>query len=195
MTNRILIFSLIYLLCTACWSDTNSKVDNETLENLSEEKSHLSETDQQMVVVEDSIDIARLVIDSNAIVELENSKDFTAKGLDVAENAAASAYISLASKSFKAMGNEPFWNIEIKGEELMFHQMGFEKEYYELGSKQVKLDRLVYKIEDSSGKHNIQLELMKAKCKDDMSGQPFAFSVILTKDSQQFKGCAKEIFK
>ena len=202
MIYRISIYSLILVFCMACSTD---KAEQNTRAEVvtTDEKSHIPDMDQPVIVIEDTLEAeaaTRPTIDPNATIKgIENSKNFTRKGVKIAgekvNSAGTSAYASLANKSFKAMGNEPFWNIEIKGEELMFHQMGFKKEYYELRPIQIKIDRLVYDVIDKSGKHDIKLELMKAKCEDDMSGQPFAFSVLLTKDETQFRGCAKEIFE
>lgn len=199
---RIAIYSFALTLFVACATDAT----NNTAENTSPPE-QLPIIEDPVIVTFDSIQAEEAQtpeIDSMAIIrDIEGSNNFTRKGgnPDELENHAftnneeIAAYTTLAKKSFKCMGNEPFWNIEIKGEELMFHQMGYEKEVYPLTPTQIKTDRLIYSVKEKSGKNNIQVELLKMPCEDDMSGQPFAYSVIMVKNGKRFQGCAKEILK
>ncbi len=194
---KITVYSFLLCLCIACaWDRTDTAAAEDT------------NPPQDLPVMEDPVVVT---LDSIAAEEArtpEINPDLTIKGIEEtgnftkATNAAEKAnspqgfsYTALAKKSFKCMGNEPFWNIEIKGDELMFHQMGYEKETYTLQATQVKSDRLVYAVQEGTGKNTIQVQLLKENCEDDMSGQPFAYSVVLTKNGKEYRGCAKEILQ
>lgn len=197
---RIVMYSFVAVLFVACATDTTNNTEEST-----GPPEQLPIMEDPVIVTFDSIQAEEAQtpeIDSMAIIrDIEGSSNFTRKGgnPDELENHAfinqeeIATYTNLAKKSFKCMGNEPFWNIEIKGEELIFHQMGYKKEVYPLTPTQIKADRLIYSVKEKSGKNNIQVELLKMPCEDDMSGLPFAYSIILVKNGKRFQGCAKEI--
>lgn len=201
---RILIFSLLCIATIACQSDKKAQQSDS---NKAGETTPIPAIEEPVVVNIDDVKAAaanKPKIDPNITIrEVKGGSELTKKGVYIPEKANARpniapnafAYADLKTKSFKAMGNEPFWNIEIKGNELIFHQLGFEKEIYSLSPSQAKSDRLIYTAQSGSGKQALQLDLMKQKCEDDMSGEPFGYAVILNKDGKEFRGCAKEIFK
>ncbi|MEM9992370.1 MAG: hypothetical protein AAF738_11445, partial [Bacteroidota bacterium] len=181
-----LVYGLLFLCGMACSSPTASSQkaqSNNTSSTTAKEK-----TANTRSVNSDSPDTEP----APAILsEAKETQEFAVNN----EKRATNVYETLSFQSFKAMGNEPFWNIEIKGNQMVYHQMGFEKETYQLSATRIKEDRLVYKTVEGSGSHQLQLELMQAACEDDMSGRKFDFSVLLTKNGEVYKGCAKTISK
>ena len=98
--------------------------------------------------------------------------------------------------NFKAMGNEPFWSIEIAfGKTLLFKRLANPTQTLEFSfPNQLKLDK---KMTLSNGEETLELLIQKEKCQHSMAGEVFSYQVtaILQKsDSQklnEFMGCGR----
>jgi uncharacterized membrane protein len=90
---------------------------------------------------------------------------------------------------FKALGNEPFWNVEISASGIVFELMGesaLDFPYYPA----VRSDaRRVYS--SRTAHHSIEITIERASCADNMSGARFDYAATVRIDGAEYRGCAK----
>ena len=95
---------------------------------------------------------------------------------------------------FKASGNEPFWNVSVQGDEIVFSALGENDLVY----SNVQMNRIMdvaglsYTATDAGG-NTIRVQIIKEKCMDTMADKesPYEVSVQLMANNQalEFKGC------
>jgi uncharacterized membrane protein len=96
---------------------------------------------------------------------------------------------------FNVVGNEPFWNIKITKQGIIFKKLGEKKQtfpYIEpLSAQGRSIDKVrVYKLQ---GKGNDILILNQVgDCSDTMSDKNYPYSATLIMDNQVFEGCAEK---
>jgi heat shock protein HslJ/uncharacterized lipoprotein NlpE involved in copper resistance len=93
---------------------------------------------------------------------------------------------------FAAVGNEPFWSLEIDLEKMIeFRALDEEKGSVltpvPLGEKPTTGEGIVYKVQTVTG--DMEVQLLKQACEDNMSGRAFPYTVTVTKDGTAYKGC------
>jgi heat shock protein HslJ/uncharacterized membrane protein/uncharacterized lipoprotein NlpE involved in copper resistance len=93
---------------------------------------------------------------------------------------------------FAAIGNEPFWSLEIDLEKMIEFR-ALDKENGSIytpvpvGEKPVSGDGLVYRAQTVSGE--LEIRMMKETCVNTMSGHEFPYTVTVIKDDMEYKGC------
>ncbi len=93
-------------------------------------------------------------------------------------------------KHFKCTGNEPFWSLRINDTLISFYEDGLEKTWkFPFQTLNVSQEKYTYR--SSLGKKSILVKIAKDGCSDDMSGEPFEYSVTISKDGNNFSGCCK----
>ncbi|SKB65588.1 hypothetical protein [Daejeonella lutea] len=93
---------------------------------------------------------------------------------------------------FIALGNEPFWSVDIIPDEkrIVFKNVGQEKAL-EFIHKPATVSAGVYRYEATSpGNKKIVVIIRKEKCSDGMSDREYNYSAEVIIDGTTFKGCA-----
>lgn len=100
----------------------------------------------------------------------------------------------LRGVDFRALGQEPGWNLEItKGEQIRFvGNYGQDTVFMPVSTLKIdNQERTVFQAETEA--HNLTVEIINKPCTDNMSGFPFPASVSVTVDGQTYSGCGKKI--
>ncbi|WP_299707215.1 copper resistance protein NlpE N-terminal domain-containing protein [uncultured Pontibacter sp.] len=93
---------------------------------------------------------------------------------------------------FAAIGNEPFWSLEIDLEKMiefraLDEENGSVLTPVPVAEKPETGEGIVYKVQTVSG--NLEIRLMKEMCVNTMSGREFPYTVTVLKDDMEYKGC------
>lgn len=100
----------------------------------------------------------------------------------------------LRGVSFRAIGQEPGWLLEISNGEKIYlvTDYGRNKTSYRYVEPEVNRDqrRTVFSIKDK----NLEVLIEGKDCTDIMSGEKFAVSVIIAVDKKQLKGCGRALY-
>ncbi|MFV9616197.1 MAG: COG3650 family protein [Gammaproteobacteria bacterium] len=124
------------------------------------------------------------------VVQAENKAHETAAAIakpDVWQAA------KLRGVSFRAIGQEPAWLLEISDGEkiLLVTAYGQERTVYPYVEPRVnqQQDKTVFSVK---GQH-LEIVIEGKDCSDIMSGEKFAASVFITLNGKQFKGCGRAL--
>lgn len=91
---------------------------------------------------------------------------------------------------FRCTGNEPFWALTVADTGISFYEDALEKTWnFSAENSSITDKKYIYKV--SNNANDITIEITKEPCEDDMSGEPFDYSVIINKDGNNFTGCCK----
>jgi uncharacterized membrane protein len=97
--------------------------------------------------------------------------------------------LDLENVAFIAMGNEPFWRLDIRDDGLQFATMSDpDKREFPTAGAQNDAPFVRFISEDTEGR--IEVELEQQRCVDSMSGSRFEYAATVTIDGQQYAGCA-----
>lgn len=100
---------------------------------------------------------------------------------------------NLGGIEFRASGNEPFWNVKISKDEILFSRLGNPEIVFPYFPPNVSGKRCVY---FSKARHpapyGIEITIDEKRCIDTMSGDHFSFVATVRLNDQMFAGCAKE---
>ncbi len=99
----------------------------------------------------------------------------------------------LRGVSFRAIGQEPHWLLEITDGEkiLLVTGYGQKRTIYPYVEPEVNQQqrRTVFSVKDQ----NLEVVIEGKDCSDIMSGEKFAVSVFITLNDKQFKGCGRAL--
>ena len=101
----------------------------------------------------------------------------------------------LRGVDFRAIGNEPGWNLEIiKSEKIVF--IGdYGQERYEFITTEPSIDpqarTTVYDVQND--KHELSVIIVGRRCLDTMSGEAFETTVTVILDGKKYRGCGKAL--
>ena len=93
----------------------------------------------------------------------------------------------------RASGNEPFWNITISTNEIIFSEWDKPKIVFPHVPPSVSGNRCVYfsrTLEPTP--YGIEIVIDEKPCIDSMSGEYFSFAAQVSLDGRQYMGCARE---
>ncbi|HEX4999705.1 MAG TPA: MliC family protein [Terriglobia bacterium] len=95
---------------------------------------------------------------------------------------------------FRAIGQEPGWDLEIDKSELRLR--------YDYGERKLQAplpapvnDGTTVRYETAVDSHNIRVVIERRECADVMSGEKFSHTVAVTVDDRMLHGCGREISK
>lgn len=93
---------------------------------------------------------------------------------------------------FAAVGNEPFWSLEIDLEKMiefraLDEENGSVLTPVPVGEAPATGEGIVYKVQTVSG--DLEVQLIKETCINTMSGREFPYTVTVLKDDMEYKGC------
>jgi membrane-bound inhibitor of C-type lysozyme len=101
----------------------------------------------------------------------------------------------LRGVDFRAVGNEPGWNLEIiTGEKIVF--VGdYGQVRYEFASTESAVDqqerKTIYTAQDRE--HELSIVIDGRPCRDTMSGEPFETTVTIMLNGKKYRGCGKAL--
>jgi uncharacterized membrane protein len=97
--------------------------------------------------------------------------------------------------TFRAIGQEPGWHLELfEGERIVFVTDYGDREVTapwpapEVGAQS---ERVVLRA--ATGSHTLVVTLWREACQDSMSGEPFEFTVTVTLDGTEHRGCGRRL--
>jgi len=90
----------------------------------------------------------------------------------------------------RALGNEPFWNVEIRSDRARVTRLGFEDLEFFIGTSKPR--GTTRRWTGQSGEHRFELSVEERSCADTMVDRTYRLEALLTLDGQQFRGCAYE---
>lgn len=94
---------------------------------------------------------------------------------------------------FECTGTEPFWNISMEPDVIVFHALGADKVYFPYRDAIEKDGQLIFKtfLQEGNKSTRLQLTLTKEQCSDNMSDETYPFTAIVEMDGKVYNGCAK----
>lgn len=84
----------------------------------------------------------------------------------------------------KAFGSEPFWNLQVVNGELIFSEIGKQKQAQTITEQQFDINKRVYQSRDFS------LTMTKGICKDTMVESIYGWNSEVTINDKKYQGCA-----
>lgn len=89
-----------------------------------------------------------------------------------------------------ARGNEPFWSAQVTEAALLWSQPEEPREI-SIAAPQMQNSEGAVSYVAASAEHKIELLIEAQGCRDDMSGEYFAYSARATLDGKKYAGCAR----
>ena len=101
----------------------------------------------------------------------------------------------LRGVDFRAIGNEPGWNLEIIKSEKIVFVGDYGKKRYEFITTEPSIDQqartTVYEVQND--KHELSVIIIGRRCHDTMSGEAFETTVTVILDGKNYRGCGKAL--
>lgn len=104
----------------------------------------------------------------------------------------------LSGIKMRAFGNEPFWRVDIRNEEILLSELGSEDRLFASTSVSTQEGRLQHfhgTAEAEAGQAAgavIEVAIEERPCRDSMSGAYFSFSARVEVDGRELVGCARQ---
>lgn len=99
---------------------------------------------------------------------------------------------------FKGLGTEPFWNIEISDDFIVYKDIDGKLEVFPVNSTDKAQDANVQLIRSESGNQQLRVTIAQKPCSDGMSDNSFDYKTevsIITKENElKLNGCGNYIF-
>ncbi|WP_413167295.1 COG3650 family protein [Capilliphycus salinus ALCB114379] len=99
------------------------------------------------------------------------------------------------AEGFIALGTEPFWNVKVTGDEIVFSSPTIDEQKYPYSEPMTGLGRPadVVRVYPLQGNPNGFLILKQDKsCSDGMSDNVYPYSATVIRGSEVLEGCAKK---
>lgn len=95
----------------------------------------------------------------------------------------------------RAMGNEPFWNVDISSDGgLVYTRLGEESIQFPYLEPEISVDPPAFTygpVEDASGAHILKVTIIEEPCPDTMADQVHPMTSSATIDGEELRGCAR----
>lgn len=95
-----------------------------------------------------------------------------------------------AGVTLRALGNEPFWNLDVSEDSVRVGRLGFEDLEFAVSGPVVDAGNRTWAGE--GGGHRFELQVTEERCADTMADRTYPYSARLTLDGQELRGCALE---
>lgn len=104
-------------------------------------------------------------------------------------------HAKLNGADFRAIGNEPGWNLEIHGGSKAILVTGYGSKRYEINLLPPQVNREVKTtvFTSSTGEPRVTLKIMGEHCSDTMSGEQFETTVEVDLDGKILRGCGRAL--
>ena len=93
--------------------------------------------------------------------------------------------------TFRCVGTEPFWNLTIDPNGVIFSHMDLGKTHYPIPSPFPAFKNGMMVLETSDGTSKLKLTLKEETCSDGMSEDSYPYSAVVERDGTTFKGCGE----
>ena len=129
---------------------------------------------------------------NEALLEINNNKYLKCK-----HNQSESIWedAKFRGVDFRAVGNEPGWNLEIIRSEKIVFVGNYGQERYEFMATDPSVDQqertTVYTAQDDM--HELSVTIVGYRCRDTMSGEEFETTVTVIFDGKKYHGCGKAL--
>ena len=91
--------------------------------------------------------------------------------------------------TYTCLGNEPFWSVNIKEGNIIFRTPDEGPITYPYQAPQQRGSQKEFM--SKSGNSTLKVVIKEEPCTDTMSGEPFPYTVEVTKDGKIYSGCGK----
>lgn len=109
--------------------------------------------------------------------------------------ATACAPSSQEFPGLRAFGNEPFWNVAITGDSIIYGRLGEEGVSYHMGPSdrtQVDSTGVVFgPVTDRTGQREIEVRVTYESCPDTMADVVHPMRATVIVDGEELSGCAR----
>jgi len=101
----------------------------------------------------------------------------------------------LSGVDFRAIGNEPGWNLEIIMRDRIVFVGNYGQNRYEFITTGPSIDQqartTVYEVQNDT--HEMSVIIVGRRCRDTMSGEAFETTVTVILDGKKYQGCGKAL--
>jgi putative lipoprotein len=127
-----------------------------------------------------------------ALLEIEDTKHLKCKNN---RSKAIWEDAKLRGVDFRAVGNEPGWNLEIMGRNKIVFVNNYGQARYVFFTSEPSIGpqarTTVYKAQNE--KHELSVKIVGRRCRDTMSGEAFETTVTVILDARKYQGCGKAL--
>jgi uncharacterized membrane protein len=104
-------------------------------------------------------------------------------------------HAKLNGADFRAVGNEPAWNLEIlqQSKIVLITDYGTNRYEFELPEPAVDREARITRYETSQNRHELIIVLRGQPCRDTMSDETFETAVVVTLDGRELRGCGRAL--
>ncbi len=100
---------------------------------------------------------------------------------------------NLGGIEFRASGNEPFWNVTVSKNEIIFSELGMPKIIFPHVPPKLSRNHFVYSSRAlEPAPYGIEITMDEKRCIDSMSGEHFSFAAQVSLDGRKYTGCARQ---
>ena len=96
--------------------------------------------------------------------------------------------------AFRALGEEPFWSLDIAEDNIVFEELGRpEAMIFEHSAPQLHNGAYLYEV-SSTEPHGLKMRisLKPQRCYDSMAGTPFEYTATVSLSGMEYRGCAAQ---
>jgi len=91
---------------------------------------------------------------------------------------------------FRASGNEPFWNVIVSKDGMVFSELGKPRITLPYAPPRISADKTIYSSQTKEG--SLLVTIDESRCIDSMSGEHFSFAAKVVLNGRVYAGCARE---
>ena len=96
----------------------------------------------------------------------------------------------LGGFDFRASGNEPFWNVIISKDAVVFSELGNPPLAFPYAPPRISADKSIYSSETAEG--SLLVTIDEGRCIDSMSGEHLSFAAKVVLNGRAYSGCGRE---
>jgi uncharacterized membrane protein len=96
----------------------------------------------------------------------------------------------LGGFEFRASGNEPFWNVVISKDAMVFSELAKPRLAFPYAQPSISPGRWGYTSKND--RRSIEIIIYEVRCIDSMSGEHFSFAAKVVLNGRTYTGCARE---
>jgi putative lipoprotein len=94
---------------------------------------------------------------------------------------------------FRALGNEPGWQLEIRNDEHLLFEAYYGSQRTLLRNPQLEEEPGLRRYRAGEGQQRIKVVVTEEFCTDTMKGEGFPFSVVVDFGGREYFGCGREL--
>ncbi len=95
-----------------------------------------------------------------------------------------------AESGWRAFGNEPFWNLRISGNDVVFDRLGELPQSYTARRPTAEGNRQTWSLDNDGSQ--LQISITEAACGDTMSNRNYPYTADLRFQGRSYRGCAEK---